>query len=139
MRVEKLERWHLERLQARGVENVALILSRESYLTELSIHGFAGLVAEGVVAAMGLCEQNAGNFRCWAFTDPELASRHFVAVCKLVRAYLVAFKAPRIETVVYMGNVKGHRWVTEILGFETEGIMRNWGEGRDAMLYSKIS
>ena len=139
MRVEKLERWHLERLRERGVENVALILSRESYLAELSINGFAGLIGEGVVAAMGLCEQNAGNFRCWAFTDPELASRHFVSVCKLVRTYLVEFKAPRIETVVYMGNIKGHRWVTEILGFEAEGIMRNWGEGRDAMLYSRIN
>jgi len=135
--VEQLERWHLEALQKRGVA-VEPLLARADYVDALALHGFAGLVDEGIVACMGVCEQNPGNFRCWAFTDPELASRYFLRVCKLMRAWLAEFPAPRIETVVYMGNLAGHRWVTKILGFEAEGIMRNFNDGRDAMLYSRI-
>ncbi len=138
MRVEKLERWHLEAMLKRGV-TVEPLLERADYVETLAINGFAGIVDEGVVACMGVCEQNPGNFRCWAFTDDKLASRYFLQICKLMRAWLRQFDARRIETVVYMGNLRGHRWVTEILGFETEGIMRKFGDGGDAMLYSRIS
>lgn len=136
IRVEKLQRWHLERLRERGVA-VDEILDRPDYVDALTINGYAAVALDGVCACIGLSEQNHGNYRVWALTDPILASKYFLAINRACRRFLVEFNAPRVETVVYMGNLKGDRWV-RIHGFEPEGVMRNWNDGRDAMLYSRI-
>lgn len=140
MLIEPLHPTHMLALEEQGAEGAAPIMRRPGYLKALLANGpaFAGIVDEGVVAAVGMGEQNPGNFRCWAITDRKLASRHFLAVNKGIRAFFAESRAPRIETVVFIGNVAGHRWVTRILGFTPEGVMRRFHEGRDAMLYSRI-
>lgn len=102
-------------------------------------HSFAGVVDEGVVGAMGMIEQTPGTLRCWALTDPQLTKRHFVAVCRKMRAYMAECRARRIETIVQFGNVAGHRWVTEVLGFTRPHVMKAYNEYGDAVLYERIA
>jgi hypothetical protein len=138
MKVEKLTRWHMNMLEKQGVVEVIPVYA---YLDTLLLNGpaFAGMVDGAVVAAMGLVEQNKDNWRCWAITDPVLAKRYFLGLNKEVRAFFAEYRKPRIETIVLVGNVPGHRWVTEVLGFKPEGIMRKWDDGKhDAVLYSRV-
>lgn len=138
MTVEKLQRWHLDMLADQGVAEARPPLSYFD-ATIASGPAYAGYTREGVVTCMGLILIAPGVYRCWALTDPVLASKHFLAVNKAMRAFLVEHPFPRIETVVLVGNVAGHRWCTELHGFQAEGIMRNWDAGADAMLYSRIN
>ena len=43
----------------------------------------------------------------------------------------------RIEAHVEASHAEGHRWIAA-LGFELEGVMRNFWNGRDFALYSRI-
>lgn len=139
MRTETLKREHVERLAEQGCE-VGELLTKPDYLRDLLAvgPGFAGVVDDGVVGILGMCEQLPDNYRCWAHTDRELASRHFVALNRAMRAFLTEFRKPRIETVVFVGNEQGRRWA-ELHGFQQEGVMRNYHAGFDAWLYARIN
>lgn len=119
--------------------SVGELLGRDDFIEALTPHGFAGVAPEGVAAIMGVCEQNAGNWRCWAHTDPVLARRYFVPIVKRMRTWLAEFHVPRIETVVLVGNMQGLRWTRDVLGFKQEGIMRNAFYGADAWLLSRVN
>jgi hypothetical protein len=138
VKIEQLTRAHVETLAAQGVEEAQEALA---YIQKTIDGGpaFAGLVDEGVAACVGLYPINEYTYRCWALTDPKLASRHFLSLNKAMRAWFIESRIPRIETTVSRGNVKGHRWVTKILGFGLEGIMHNFYQGHDAGLYARIS
>jgi RimJ/RimL family protein N-acetyltransferase len=65
----------------------------------------------------------------WSWIVPE-GRRHPLAVHKLVARGLRGVEndscIKRIQCAVRVGNAAGERWV-KALGFEAEGIMRNWG------------
>lgn len=133
-----MKREHIERLETQGA-SIGELLIRPDFIAALTPYGFAGIVDQGIVACLGVVEQNPGNFRCWAHTDDILMSRYFLPACKAMRRWIGEFRVPRLETVVYVGNIRGHRWVQDILGFNYEGMMRNFHDGRDAWLYSRIN
>lgn len=137
MTVETLQRWHLDMLADQGVAEARPPLSYFD-ATIASGPAYAGYTKDGVVTCMGLILLAPGVYRCWALTDPVLASRHFLAVNKAMRAFLAEHPFPRIETVVLVGNIAGARWA-KLQGFKTEGVMRNWNDGKDALLYSRIN
>ena len=138
MKVERLQRHHFEALREQGC-NIGGILTTPGYFEALTAQGFAGVVDAGVVACMGACEQNPGNWRCWAHTDPYLASKHFFALNKAMRGWLAEFRPPRLETVVLVGNLTGIRWARDLHGFQQEGVMQHAFEGRDAWLLSRVN
>jgi len=135
--VEKLQRWHLDLLADQGVAEARPPLEYFD-ATVASGPAYAGYVPAGVVTCMGLILLAPGVYRCWALTDPILASRHFLAVNKAMRGFLVEHPFPRIETVVLVGNIAGARWA-KLQGFESEGIMRNFDNERDALLYARVN
>lgn len=133
-----MHRWHLERLLAQGVRECCLALDTEGMIASLEPHGYAGVVDKNVAATVGVVEQNPGNWHCWAYTDPILASLYFLPIARAMKRWLDGFKVPRIQTVVFADNERGHRWV-KLLGFEMEGVMRNWSAGKDVTLYSRVN
>lgn len=112
----------MEKLRAQGVADAVPILERDGYLDHLmAFVAFAGVVDEGVVCAAGMVPVHAPKvhaLRCWAVTDPQLTSEHFLAMCLAIRRYFKRFDGSvAIETVVEQDNARGMRWVENILGF----------------------
>ena len=115
-------------------------LSRQvGYFEGLVAHGdaLAGVVDEGVIAAMGMIEQNPGNWRCWAVTHPVLTPKYLVVVCKAMRRFMGGHRARRIETVVMRDNSCAERWV-KLLGFRNPHLMTAFNENGDAWLYELV-
>lgn len=141
MRIEQLRAWHLRELAEQGTPMASETLVYVDKLIELG-PAFAGVAAEGVVGAMGLAEQNPGNFRCWAVTDPRLLPQYLVAVCKHMRRTMDALyaerRACRIETIVQEGNEAGRRWVA-LLGFENPYLMRGFNRNGSAWMYERVA
>ena len=137
MQIEPLKPWHMKALEAQGVKEAK---PTYAYLNSLMVPpSFAGVVDAGVVCAMGMVEQNPGNWRCWAITDPKLTRRHFIALNKAMRAFLTEFRKPRIETIVLVGNRAGERWA-ELHGFvRPRDPMHNYCEHGHAWLYEKVN
>lgn len=141
MKIEQLQRWHVEALAAQGNVEAVPILENERTLLSLIEDGpgFAGVADDGVVAIMGMAEYSKGVHRCWALIDPALTRKHFIAICKGMRGFLAEHRHPRVETLVLKGNVPGHRWIRHVLGFEFEGVLRNYSPPQDAVIYSRIN
>jgi hypothetical protein len=143
MIIVTLQRAYLEMLNRQGVAAAGWILAKSGYVEALMEHpAFAGIVRDGgnaaVVAAVGLVEQNPGNFRCWCVSDDRLMSRHFLAVNHGIIKFFRESKARRIETVVQADNAAGHRWVQRILGFSNGFPMQAFNEDGTAWLYERI-
>lgn len=138
MKIEELQPWHLEKLGRQGVSEAHDAVKFCERMKE-SGPSFVGWVDEGVVACVGLMCLSPGVYRCWALTDPVLAPKHFLSLNKAMRAWFAEQRIPRIETTVLKGNIAGHRWVTELLGFEMEGVMFNFYQGYDACLYARVT
>jgi hypothetical protein len=139
MIIEILKREHLERLHWQGVAAAGWILGKPGYVEALMEHpAFVGIVPEGVITAVGMVEQNPGNFRCWCVSDDRLLSRHFLVVNHEIIKFFRESKARRIETVVQADNAAGHRWVQRILGFGNGFPMQAFNEDGTAWLYERI-
>lgn len=140
MKIEQLQRWHVEAIEKQGAVDATIVLANERMMRSLLEDGpsFAGTTDEGVVAIMGMAEYSKDVYRCWAITDPTLARKHFFAICKNMRRFLSEHPYPRVETLVLKGNIPGHRWIRHILGFEFEGVLRNFNPPQDAVMYSRI-
>jgi hypothetical protein len=139
MIIETLRREHLEALDRQGTTAAGWILAKPGYVEALMEHpAFAGLVPEGVIAAVGMVEQNPGNFRCWCVSDGRLMSRHFLEANHAIIKFFRESKARRIETVVQADNSAGHRWVQRILGFSNGFPMQAFNEDGTAWLYERI-
>jgi hypothetical protein len=139
MIIEILKREHIVRLHWQGAAAAGWILGKSGYVEALMEHpAFAGIVPEGIVAAVGMVEQNSGNFRCWCVSDGALMSRHFLVVNHEIIKFFRESKARRIETVVQADNATGHRWVQRILGFSNGFPMQAFNEDGTAWLYERI-
>jgi len=138
VKIEPIHRRHFEALEKQGVSEVVPAYRYLDNWLENS-RAFAGVADEGVLGVGGLLEQNPGNFRLWVFRDPRLTRKYRLVVNRMIVAYLDTCGARRIEAVLQLGNVAGHRWVTKILGFTMAHIMRAFDEDGDAVLYERIS
>lgn len=144
MIIEELRHSHIVRLIRQGNlgeqhPDVEEMLIKPTYLDDLIKHGpaMAGVVDEGVVAAMGMVKQSESNYRCWAVTDRRLTSRYLIRVCRAMRFFMDKQNANRIETIVQVGNACGEHWV-RLLGFTEPHLMRRYNQYGDAYLYERI-
>jgi hypothetical protein len=139
MIIENLNRDHLFALEKQGSKDATDVLRLEGYLESLMVHGptFAAIVKEGVVAAMGMIEQNEGNFRCWAITDNVLARKYLITLTRAMAYFMDRTPHRRIETIVQAENTAGHRWV-KLLKFGNQFIMHNFNHLGDAYLYERL-
>lgn len=97
---------------------------------------FTLLAGETIIGAGGLAPKWKGSAVAWALIGVT-AGRYWIMVHRFVRHVLDAADYQRIECVVEHGFSNGHRWAVA-LGFEHEGLMRMYRDGRDFDLYARV-
>ena len=87
------------------------------------------LVADVPIGCGGFQEIWPGRSIAWAVLS-DLAGAWMLPLTRAVRQGLATHPAERIEAQVLDGFLPGLRWAT-LLGFECEGRLRRFHEGRD--------
>jgi RimJ/RimL family protein N-acetyltransferase len=65
------------------------------------------------------------------------AGPQLLAITRKVGEFLEAQDFMRIETSVRTEFPAAHRWA-RMLGFQREGTLRKWDEGRDCDIYARV-
>lgn len=120
---------------------------QQSYLGGLSLQ-YAEALAKGgdcytieegdeLIACIGLIHFWPRRRYAWAFLSKD-AGFHMIAMHKKIKRWLSLRGSGRIETAVDCNFPAAIRWA-EMLGFEREGLMREWtDDGRDCLLYARL-
>ncbi len=95
-----------------------------------------------VIAIAGIIPQWPGRAVAWAVLSSGMSTAEFVRVSRAIihglDYYQEVKKFYRIETNVYEEFPQGHRWARR-LGFEPEGLMREYRPGEDHRMYARIA
>jgi hypothetical protein len=87
---------------------------------------------ERVMACFGVCPMWLGVARAWAMISQEARQRCPKTLYSEVKRHLAIVEErddlTRIEATVRYGHPSAHSWIRH-LGFEREGLMRNYGMG----------
>lgn len=93
---------------------------------------FTGFIDDKVVAVSGVYVLHKGVAEAYAFLDPEVRKVPF-GIHRAVKRGLLTLQAKhqfhRIQMNVEHGFLAGYRWA-ESLGFEQEGVMRQYGSDK---------
>lgn len=137
---------HLARLMAQGVQRAQIIQVSPEVLRTAAMMAefgpaFTALDGERVIACSGVITGGAPVGTVWAIVSAE-ASRHMLWLHRATERYLDALIASRrlrrLEATVEEGFRQGCRWM-DLLGFEFEGRMRNYGDrGETHLRYARI-
>lgn len=141
MVVEPLSAMHVERLRVQARQRWEFALWPQGALEELLRSGqaFAGVRGEAVLAVAGVARVWEGRYQAWALLSGEVGPSGFLAVHRVVRAFLDQCAYPRIEATVEEGFEEGHRWV-RLLGMRCEtpdGMPAYYPTGARAFLYAR--
>lgn len=92
-----------------------------------------------VVAIGGHTPVWAGRTVLWGFLGANCGPA-LRAMTKEIRREVagMAVEFPRMEAYAERGHVNGHQWL-KLLGFRSEGLMRKFYNGRDYVLYAKVT
>lgn len=89
------------------------------------------------IAVGGMVEQWAGRWLAWCALSKH-AGKDMVALTRIAWRHLETLRAHRIEASVEADFEEGHRWLT-FLGFTCEApLMRDYVQGQNHALYSKV-
>lgn len=91
---------------------------------------------ETLLGSAGIAPFGFGGAALWAMISKD-AGRHFVAVHRIALRFLDACPVRRLEASVAVGFESGCRWL-QMLGFQSEGIMRAYVPGEDYMRYARL-
>lgn len=101
-------------------------------------HSYTALTAGQPIACGGVVELWPGRAEAWAVLG-DTCRKDFVALHNAARRLLDFVEVRRIEAVVAVGFVAGHRWL-QALGFRMEAprMLRYGWDGLDYSLYARV-
>lgn len=145
MRIVAFTPVHLEALALQSAQiGEARLLGARDYREELAVFGLSHSVfVEGrLVACAGVKPLWPGRAFGWAMIGRDFPRSAWLPFTRATLAVLERAHAEghtRIETTVDAGFEPGVRWVADHLGFEVEGFMRGYLNGRDHLLYARVA
>lgn len=120
------------------------ILKNMEYLQNLKKYGvaFSGFTSDGVcVGAAGIRQVNLKTYECWAILSEE-SNKHIKSILRAVNLFIQNYfsfdVADRFQATVKLTYEKGHRFA-KLLKFEPEGILKNYENGEDYMMYARVN
>lgn len=114
--------------QAMTQENVALAIDGGMAL--------AGVDGDQIVGMAGIFQRWADVGMAWALLSEDFPA-HRLSAFKIMKRALDVSPLLRIEAHVAEGHEEGERLLGH-LGFEKEGVMRKFWQGRDYSLYARV-
>ena len=129
---------HITAMRLQDHQRLAISSVELPYLAQLSGYGptLTALADGRPIACAGIASPGFGIGTLWAVVAKD-AGPHFVALDRCVRRFLSIPKLRRIEATSEVSFAQGCRWL-ELLGFQSEGILRKYGpKGEDHMRYSR--
>lgn len=119
-------------------------LTNMEYLKCLKRYGvaYSGFTKDGVcVGAAGVRQINLKTFEGWAILSED-SHKNIKSIIRAVDLFIKNhFKfdvADRFQATVKLSYEKGHRFA-KLLKFEPEGILKNYENGEDFMIYGRIN
>ncbi len=85
---------------------------------------------------IGIHEVNPDTATIWAFMNEDLY-KYKIGFCKSLWAELFELKYHRLQVICYESLEKANRFV-EYFGFKKEGILRQFENKKDCVIYSRI-
>lgn len=88
------------------------------------------------LALGGLSPQTDTRAVVWGVLSDSIGA-NMTLIHREVRRRLAVAAFERIEAHIALDHDEGHRWI-RLLGFEQEGVMRKFFQGRDFALYARV-
>lgn len=119
-------------------------LQNIEYLKCLQKYGvaYSGFTEEGIcVGAAGVRQINLKTYEGWAILSKD-SYKYIKSILRAVDLFIQNYfefdVADRIQATVKLSYEKGHRFA-KLLKFEPEGILKNYEDGADYMMYARIN
>lgn len=124
------------RLQDRQARTLSALTLEYVHVLKASGPALSGEVDGKIIACCGIASQFSGVGTMWAVISED-AGRHFIRLHKCGVRLLSIPKLRRIEATSETSFTQGCRWL-ELLGFQSEGVMRSYGpHGEDHVRYAR--
>ena len=114
------------------------------YLSALKKLGpaYSGFTKDGVcVGAAGVRQINLKTFEGWAILSED-SHKNIKSIIRAVNLFIQNHfefdVADRFQATVKLSYEKGHRFA-KLLKFEPEGILKNYENGEDFMIYGRVN
>ena len=108
---------------------------------EVQIEGmsFSGFRGYQLLGCAGAAPQWTGRAVVWALLSEHIGRHDMLWIHRETMNFLDRIQKDhrRIETIVAMDFAPGHRWAN-MLKFQMEAVMKQYNNGRDYALYSRI-
>lgn len=119
-------------------------LKNMDYLQSLKKYGtaYSGFNKAGqCVGAAGVRQVNLKTFEGWAILTED-SHKYIKSIARAVDLFIENYfeydVADRFQATVKLSYAKGHRFA-KLLKFEPEGILKNYEDGTDYMMYARIN
>lgn len=119
-------------------------LTNMEYLKCLKQYGvaYSGFTKDGVcVGAAGVRQINLKTFEGWAILSED-SHKNIKSIIRAVNLFIQNHfefdVADRFQATVKLSYEKGHRFA-KLLKFEPEGILKNYENGEDFMIYGRVN
>lgn len=129
---------HVAAMNLQEHQRLAVSVLTMDYIAQIAHAGpsITGLVNGRVMGCCGIASPGFGIGTLWAFVAQD-SGPHFIRLDRCVRRLLEIPKLRRIEASAETDFRNGCRWL-EMLGFQSEGVMRKYGpHGEDHMRYAR--
>lgn len=123
-------------LQPAQLDTIGPMTDADLQLALSTGYGLAGFHNGKLLGFAGIAKTWQGRGLVWALLSRDIG-RVMTPVHRAVAGAIKDSSYDRLEAHVDMAHVEGHRWVT-LLGFQREGVMRRFHEGRDYALYARL-
>lgn len=119
-------------------------LQNMEYLQSLKKYGvaYSGFTKDGVcVGAAGIRQINLKTFEGWAILSED-SHKNIKSILRAVDLFIQNYfefdVADRFQATVRLSYEKGHRFA-KLLKFEPEGILKNYEDNEDFMMYARVN
>ena len=119
-------------------------LQNMEYLQSLKKYGvaYSGFTKDGVcVGAAGVRQLNLKTFEGWAILSED-SHKNIKSILRAVDLFIQNYfefdVADRFQATVRLSYEKGHRFA-KLLKFEPEGILKNYEDSEDFMMYARVN
>lgn len=119
-------------------------LQNMEYLQSLKKYGvaYSGFTKDGVcVGAAGVRQINLKTFEGWAILSED-SHKNIKSIIRAVDLFIQNYfqfdVADRFQATVRLSYEKGHRFA-KLLKFEPEGILKNYEDNEDFMMYARVN
>lgn len=114
------------------------------YLQSLKKYGvaYSGFTKDGAcVGAAGVRQINLKTFEGWAILAED-SHKNIKSILRAVDLFIQNYfefgVADRFQATVRLSYEKGHRFA-KLLKFEPEGILKNYEDNEDFMMYARVN